>query len=237
MSDPILPFLPAAPGATQVATQYNDLALRNQILNGLVISDSTDAQPSLASPGDDGAIYIITGAATGAQWSTFSQYDLAIFSSGTWYAFAPVTGIVVNLAGVLKRWNGTAYVDASSAGSVVVPIGVAVSDETTALTAGTAKLTFRMPYAMTLTEVRASVTTAPTGANLIVDINEGGTSILSTKLSIDAGEKTSTTAASAAVISDTALADDAEITVDIDQIGSTVAGAGLKVWLIGNKTP
>jgi len=112
-------------------------------------------------------------------------------------------------------------------------IGVACSDETTDLEAGTAVVTFRVPAAMTLTGVRASVSTAPTGANLIVDINEGGTSILSTKLSIDAGEKTSTTAATPAVISDTALADDAEITVDIDQIGSTVAGAGLKVWLVG----
>lgn len=112
---------------------------------------------------------------------------------------------------------------------------VACSDETTALTTGTAKVTFRMPYAMTVTAVRANVNTAPTGANLIVDINEGGVSILSTKLSIDAGEKTSTTAATPAVISDSALADDAEITIDIDQVGSTVAGAGLKVTLIGTK--
>jgi len=110
---------------------------------------------------------------------------------------------------------------------------VAVSDETTDLTTGTAKITFRMPYAMTLSEVRASVGTAPTGANLIVDINESGTTILSTKLSIDATEKTSTTATTPPVISDTALADDAEITIDIDQIGSTIAGAGLKVTLIG----
>ncbi len=116
-----------------------------------------------------------------------------------------------------------------------IEIGIACSDETTDLTTGTAKATFRMPCAVTLSEVRASVTTAPTGATLTVDINEGGTTILSTKLTIDAGEKTSTTAATAAVISDTALADDAEITIDIDQIGSTVAGAGLKVWLIGNR--
>ena len=122
-----------------------------------------------------------------------------------------------------------------SAGVLTVPveIGLACSDETTALTTGAAKVTFRLPYAMTLTAVRASVTTAPTGSTLVVDINEGGTSVLSTKLSIDATEKTSTTAATAAVISDSALADDAEITVDIDQIGATIAGAGLKVWLIG----
>jgi len=114
-------------------------------------------------------------------------------------------------------------------------IGVACSDETTDLATGTGVVTFRMPFAMTLTAVRASVTTAPTGSTVIVDINEAGTSVLSTKLSIDASEKTSTTAATAAVISDSALADDAEITIDIDQVGSTVAGAGLKVWLIGTR--
>lgn len=108
---------------------------------------------------------------------------------------------------------------------------VACSDETTALTAGAAKITFRLPFAATLLAVRASVTTAPIGANLVVDVNEGGVSVLSTKLSIDAAEKTSTTAITPAVISDSALADDAEMTIDIDQVGSSTAGAGLKVGL------
>ena len=116
---------------------------------------------------------------------------------------------------------------------VPVPIGIACSDETTALTTGVAKATFRMPFAMTLTAVRANVVTAPTGSVLTVDINEGGASILSTPITIDAGEKTSTTAATPPVISDTSLADDAEITIDIDTVGSTIAGSGLKVWLIG----
>jgi hypothetical protein len=88
-----------------------------------------------------------------------------------------------------------------------------------------------MPYAGTLTAVRANVNTAPTGAALVVDVNEAGTTVLSTKLSIDATELTSTTAATPAVISDSALADDAIISIDIDQVGSTVAGAGLKVAL------
>ena len=114
---------------------------------------------------------------------------------------------------------------------------VACSDESTDLTTGTAKVTFRAPYAFTLTAVRASVNTAPTGSTLIIDINNGANSALSTKLSIDASEKTSTTAATAAVI-DTSyddFSDDAEITIDIDQIGSTIAGAGLKVALIGTR--
>lgn len=115
-------------------------------------------------------------------------------------------------------------------------VGIACSDESTALTAGAAKVSFRMPYAFTLTGVRASLTTAQTSGSIFtVDINEGGASILSTKLTVDNGEKTSTTAATPAVISDTSLADDAEITIDIDQVGDGTA-KGLKVFLIGNKT-
>ena len=116
-----------------------------------------------------------------------------------------------------------------------VVIQLAASDETTPLTTGTAKITFRMPYAMTLSAVRASLTTAQSAGSIFtVDINESGTSILSTKLTIDNTEKTSTTAATPAVISDTALADDAEITIDIDQVGTSGA-TGLKVTLIGTR--
>jgi hypothetical protein len=110
---------------------------------------------------------------------------------------------------------------------IVIPVG----DESTALTTGANKVRFRMPFAATLLAIRGCVNTAPTGSTLIVDVNEAGTSVLSTKLSIDASETSSTTAASAAAITDSNLADDAEISIDIDQIGSTVAGAGLKVYL------
>ncbi len=114
---------------------------------------------------------------------------------------------------------------------------VAVGDETTVLTVGTAKITFRMPYAFTLTGVRTSLTTAGTGVALVtVDINEAGVTILSTKITIDATEKTSQTAATPPVISDTALADDAEMTVDIDTIDTDNVAAGLKITLIGFKT-
>ena len=48
---------------------------------------------------------------------------------------------------------------------------------------------------------------------------------------IDATQKTSTTATTPCVVSDATIADDAEITVDIDQIGSSTAGKGLKLTL------
>ena len=129
------------------------------------------------------------------------------------------------LLSAIKTWviNGTEY------------LTIACSDEATALTAGTAKITFRMPYAMTLTSVRASLSTAQTSGSIFtVDINESGSSVLSTKLTIDNTEKTSTTAAAAPVISDGNLADDAEITIDIDQVGDGTA-KGLEVTLIGTR--
>jgi hypothetical protein len=116
----------------------------------------------------------------------------------------------------------------SSAQQVVLEY--ALSDETTAITTGTAKLTTRVPFACTLDDVRASLTGGTTTGTLTVDINEGGATVLSTKLTIDATETTSTTAATPAVISDSTLADDAELTFDVDDQGDGTA-TGLKVRL------
>ena len=111
---------------------------------------------------------------------------------------------------------------------------IACSNETTTLTSGNNKVRFRMPYALTLTGVRASLSVTSSSGAPQFDINESGTSILSTKLFIDAGEGTSTTAATAAVISDTALANDAEMSIDIDSAGT--GAAGCKITLLGTKT-
>lgn len=139
-------------------------------------------------------------------------------------------GTTNNLSGAIVEAAG------GGGGNPTESLIIAVGDETTAITTGTAKVTFRMPYAFTLSDVRASLVTAQTsGSTFTVDINEGGASILSTKLTIDNTEKTSTTAAAAAVISDSSLADDAEITIDVDQVGDGTA-AGLKVVLIGART-
>lgn len=127
--------------------------------------------------------------------------------------------------------NQTTTLDRQSSTGLPVEFLLAVGDETTAITTGTNKVTFRAPYAFTITEVRATLTTVSSSGTPTVDINEAGTTILSTKLTIDASEKTSTTAAVAAVISDTAIADDAEITIDIDVAGT--GAAGLKVLIKG----
>ena len=157
------------------------------------------------------------------------------FTGGTADKTTPVDGDLWynTTAGTLNFYDGSTTHDLIPKESLIV----AVSDETTALTTGTGKITFRMPYAFTLTDVRASLTTAGgTSGTTTIDINEGGVSVLSTKLTIDNTEKTSTTAATAVVISDSALADDSEITIDIDAITGGATEAGLKVYLIGNRT-
>lgn len=112
---------------------------------------------------------------------------------------------------------------------------VACSDEDTPIVTGTTKVTFRMPRGVTLTAVRANLKTPAASGTFTVDINEGGTTILSTKIIIDATEKTSVTATTPPVISDATLADDAEMTVDVDD-DADGAASGLKITLIGTRT-
>lgn len=163
---------------------------------------------------------------------------------GAWEAIAiggDVVGPASSVDDRIALFDGTSGKLLKQAGktfneSRVQSIIVACSDETTAITAGTAKVKFRMPYAFTLTGLRASLSTAQTSGSIFtVDVNEGGVSILSTTLTIDNTETTSTTAATPPVISDASLADDAEISIDVDQIGAGTA-KGLKVALIGYPT-
>lgn len=109
-------------------------------------------------------------------------------------------------------------------------LGIACSDLTSNLTVGTTKAYFRCPFGATINKITASVIDAPTGANLIIDVNDSGSTIYSTRLVIDAGTKTSVGSATTPVFIDTSIAEDAEITIDIDQVGSTNPGKGLIVY-------
>lgn len=195
-----------------------------------------------APPGScaDGACYLIKATATGAWAGLDGKLAIALGTNAAsgWHTITvAVEGVQIYIRdeSVTIEYDGAAWNVMATSGNPTESLIIAASDETTALTTGTAKVTFRMPYAFTLTGVRGSLTTAQTSGTIFtVDVNEAGTTILSTKLTIDNTEKTSATAATAAVISDTALADDAEITIDIDQIGDGTA-KGLKVYLIGHR--
>lgn len=227
-------------GTTQCVVTHTASAVNYAQITGA----ATGASPLISAQGSDtnvslglyakgtGSIYLSTGSFAN------QQVRVAHVASAVNYLYfaGGATGNTVTVSAQGSDSNVDLTLAAKGTGKVlgsqdVIPI--AVGDETTAIAIGTGKVTFRMPYAMTLTAVRASLTTAQTSGSIFtVDINEAGVSILSTKLTIDNTEKTSTTAATAAVISDTALADDAEVTIDVDQVGDGTA-KGLKVYLIG----
>ena len=197
---------------TAATAATGDFAAASHSQAASTISDSTTTGRAVLTAADAAAARTAIGAGTSS---------LAVSSA------APAALAATAAAGSSTDAARADHAHQRDADVIVIPVG----DESTALTTGTNKVRFRMPFAATLLAVRANVNTAPTGSTLIVDVNEAGTSVLGTKLSIDASETSSTTAASAATITDSSLADDAEISIDIDQIGSTVAGAGLKVSL------
>lgn len=117
------------------------------------------------------------------------------------------------------------YVDTNIPATAPIVFAVAASPEEGQITTGTAKVTFVAPLDFTLTELKVSTTVAPTGANLIVDVNDAGVSINTVTV-------TATNTVGETTVSH-ALTEDDEITIDFDQVGSTNSGEGVKVYLKG----
>lgn len=134
---------------------------------------------------------------------------------------APVAGSLTtwlfdNIQAIIRRINNNNSVDYQ----------LACSDLTTDLTTGTSVGYFRVNKACTIKEIRASLLTASSSGAVTVDVNVNGSTVLSTKLTIDQSEKTSTTAATPYVITygATSLNSDDEVTIDIDGAGTGAKG-------------
>lgn len=105
-------------------------------------------------------------------------------------------------------------------------------DETTVITTGAAKRTWRLPIPLLLQGVYSSVSDASDSGAVVADVNADGLSVFGTnKLSIDAGEEWSGTAATAADLSAVAYPVGTELTFDVDSAGTNARG--LKVYLVG----
>lgn len=88
---------------------------------------------------------------------------------------------------------------------------------------------FPVPVAATIVEVRATVNTAPTTSGITIDVNRNGTTIYTTqgnRPTIAAGSNASSVSTNMDV---TSLAAGDYLTVDVDAIGSGIAGADLVV--------
>lgn len=177
---------------------------------------------------------VVTTADRGKLCWQLDTNEFFFLASGSPVSWLPAIGIqgpqgIQGIQGLpgLDGTNGTNGTNAPK----VLP--VACSDEISALILGTNKITFRMPYAMTVNVLKASLTVAQVSGNVLtIDIKQNGVSILSTLLTIDNTEKTSVTATTPVIISNVFLIDDAEITIDITQIGDGTA-KGLKIYMVG----
>jgi hypothetical protein len=98
------------------------------------------------------------------------------------------------------------------------------------LSVGTGKTKFYIPGPITLGNVRASVGTAATGADITIDVNKNGTTVFTTQTNrpkIFAGQ----TVVSTSTPNVTTLTTGDYLTVDIDTVGSLNPGSDLTVQI------
>ena len=106
----------------------------------------------------------------------------------------------------------------TGASGVFGPIACHITPADTAAAVGVVP-GFPMLFNATLTGLFVVGNPGPVGANFICQVRQGGTNILSTPLSIDAGEVSSLTAAVPPVISNSTLTRGSWIDFDITQVG------------------
>lgn len=196
---------------------------------------STKTDDDVPEAGDFGALALTGDVTTSGLAATVTANAVALTTDTTGnYALGDAEGGAATTGD-----SATAFFSAGSLEDARMTLKtesfcVAASDETTAITTGTAKITFRMPYAFTLTNIRGSLNTVSSSGSPIIDVNEAGTTVMTTnKVLIDVSELTSVTAVTAVTLTDTALADDASMTIDVDTAGT--GAKGLKVCLIGHQ--
>lgn len=180
----------------------------NSVFNGIYVADTSAWN---RAPDFDGARDVVRGSTVlVANGTTLTE---------TWWWVTNANPIIIGTTDIVfELWPWTSTRDQW--------LQFAIGDQTTVVTAGAAKFTTRFP-GCTVLDVRGSLKDPSTSGVFTFDINEGpgaGNSILSTKLTIDAGERTSTTAVTPAVISDATISDDAQVTFDIDAAGANAVG-------------
>jgi hypothetical protein len=106
---------------------------------------------------------------------------------------------------------------------------IALGDYSTVISTGL-KAYWRAPYALNIIAVRGSLLTTSSSGDPVFNIKKNGTTIFSTKLTIDAGETTSTTALVPYVLSTTTAANDDEFRFEIDTAGTGAVGPQIKIY-------
>jgi hypothetical protein len=179
------------------------------------------------------------------------QYVDTLFSSGAQDASTTAKG-VVQLAGDLGGTataptvptkisltekgaaNGVATLDSSGKIPIAqMPYTSRVhafsSSGTLVVSTGSYRIYNDTSASWTIQSVRANVGTAPTGASVIVDVNIDGTTIFTTQANRPTIAVAGFTSGKVTNMNITTVAAGSYLSIDIDQIGSTIAGSNLTV--------
>lgn len=217
----------------------NTTVTGNITTSGNVDSSAATGTIAFAAAKTTGTITIGAGLTTGAlQIATVGTGATAI-TMGHTNATIGITGAVTISTSISLGASATATTPANTDNDTSVATTAFVQtlathilpyqrQGTLVVAAGVTR--FRFPVAVTIVGISMACNTAPTGAAILADINKNGTTIFTTQgnrptIAISAFN----TAAEVTNMDVTAFAAGDYLTVDIDQIGSTVAGADLTV--------
>jgi len=222
-----LPLTTGITGTLPVANGGTGVTSKTGTGNVVLSTSPTLVTPVLGTPAS-GTLTNCTGTA-------------ASLTAGNVTTNANLTGDITSVGNATSIASGVIVLDDIATAAKTEALIIAASDETTVLDVADGKTEFQMPYGFTLTDVRATLTTAGTTSGVTtIDIEDDGVSIFSTLLTIDFGEKTSTSAAAAfdfvASASSIAVADESVMKINVDAISGGATEAGLKIYLIGYQT-
>lgn len=168
-----------------------------------------------------GSVYFLSASSSGVLTTT-EPTTAGEVSKPMLVAISATAGVIANMRGVLLTAGPS------------ISVQVACSDTTSTITTGNAKVTFPIPANFTLTEVFCSVSTVSSSGVVTVDVNQNGSTIFTTKCTIDASEYTSLTAATPPVLLLTTMVKGDIMTVDIDTAGT--GAVGLVLTMNGTRT-
>jgi hypothetical protein len=184
---------------------------------------ATDAVGSAQIAADAVGSSEIAANAVGSSELADSAVDTAAIADGA-VTFAKIAGAAIGTSGSTVAAGNHTHTAAHS-GSETFGVSGAVTTRT-----GAQRIYNDSGRTRTIVAVRASAGTAPTGASLICDVNKGGTTIFGTQSARPTiAVSTNTNKTTGHTV--TTWADGEYLTVDVDQIGSTVAGSDLSVTI------
>lgn len=136
----------------------------------------------------------------------------------------------VERARIDENGNFTGFISVAASGGTSTETFV----QPGTLATGVGAISFIFPFAAVINGVVASVGTAPTGSSIICDVNLNGSTIFSTQVNRPTIAATANKTSSIPTPNTRSVAQFDLLSVDIDQVGSTIPGADLVIVISYN---